>query len=177
MRHNDNWNMMKYNKINKKRDYSIKKIVKNDIGYYGLFVFTISSAVLVLFLLHIIQPKNTTIRVGSIFVTAPVLLIYIAYRIFKIKYYFKYGFETDGLIIDLVYCEDDNKISEKKIGLKCRYKIDDIIYENEYNEFWNGFWVNYDIEILRYGTKIKILINPKNINKFIIKDMYKKTEP
>jgi len=63
-----------------------------------------------------------------------------------------------------------NQYSEsfkKKEGILFRYFINNQIYESEY-----FFKITNDTIFLKNGSKIEVLVNPKNKNDSIIKDIY-----
>ncbi|MCL2805682.1 MAG: hypothetical protein FWD26_07070 [Treponema sp.] len=177
--------------------YSIKKILKNKIGYIIIIPLIIFIIVTVLAL--IIFGNNTLLFIILTFpsITLSILFLivftYSIYNIIKINYYFKYGIESNGIVIDDNY-DIENKYSrssqylfykilspwniqevstgqfirlDKKIGVIIKYLVDNEERENTYN-----YRINNETMYIKNGSKINILINPKNKNEIIIKDIF-----
>jgi hypothetical protein len=170
------------------KNYSISKIIKNKIGYFSTVLFFTGIIVFIVSLIFINDLKiKTTLLLYSIATILIILVLLIKY-IIKIIYFFKYGIETRALVID-DYCSLGNRwhsyeslssINEmrssynnntayRKVGVIYRYNIGLETYESKY-----CFVINGDTMFFKEGSVINILVNPKNKNNTIIKDIFVK---
>jgi len=177
--------------------YSIKKILKNKIGY--MLIIPLIILIFVTIFALIIFGNNFLLFLVLVFpsITLSILffiiLIYSIHNIIKINYSFKRGIECDGIVIDDNYSVESkysrhssyllykilspwniHEISsgqfmrlDKKVGVIIKYLIDNEERENSYN-----YKINNETMYIKKGSKIKILINPKNKNEIIIKDIF-----
>jgi hypothetical protein len=168
------------------KNYSISKIIKNKIGYLSIVLLFIG---VIVFIVSLVFINNLKIKIQlllySIIIISILLILSIKY-IIKIIYLFRYGIETRAFVID-DYCslgsegyfyESLSSINEmrsssnknpiyKKVGIIYRYKIGLETYESKYR-----FIVNEDTMFLKEGSVINILVNTKNKNDTIIKDIF-----
>ena len=177
------------------KEYSLSNIIKNKIGFSSILIWIAS---IVCFVITILFIKNMYIKVQLITISIIIFLsisIYSIININKIKYYFKNGIETKGIIIDNLYIgigrgnppftefgkdfEHNNGMyayknkwgrrEYRKNGALYEYKINGEIYKSS-----STYIINGDTMFLKEGSIITILANPKNKNKAIIKDIYRK---
>jgi hypothetical protein len=179
------------------KEYSLLKIIKNKIGFSSIFILAVSIICIIIAMLLI---KNVYIKIQLISISIIIFLfisIYSIINIFKIKYYFINGIETKAIIRDNLYIKlgrgyypsftESGKDLEENNGMygyknkwwgRYEYKKNGAIYEYKINgEMYkssSNFVINGDTMFLKEGSMINILANPKNKNKAIIKDIYKK---
>jgi hypothetical protein len=162
------------------KKYSIIKIVKNKTGYYSMILIFIGILALVfsLFLVNNMFLKIQVICVSTIVIL--VFSIWIIINIAKINYFFKHGIEAKAFVYKENYVPSDKFLyvghtivpwnaGDEKDGIKYRYKIDSEMYESMYR-----FKINGDTMFLKEGSIMNILVNPKNMNDTIIKDIFVK---
>jgi hypothetical protein len=168
------------------RDYSIIKIIKNKIGYVSVLVWLIS---IICFVISLAFIDDFDIKIHlfflSIFLFSSITICSII-DIIRINYYFKNSIELKAIVRDDTYAVrifDEGYLGMKlynrilspwydidkeiKNGVVYEYKIDGEIYKNSYT-----FVINSDTMFLKDGSIITILVNQKNKNKTIIKDIY-----
>jgi hypothetical protein len=168
------------------KNYSISKIIKNKIGYLSIVLLFIG---VIVFIVSLVFINNLKIKIQLLLYSITIISIFLilsAKYIIKIIYFFKYGIETKAFVID-DYCslgrkgyfyESLSSINEmrsssnkniiyEKIGIIYRYKIGLETYESKYR-----FIVNEDTMFLKEGSVINILVNAKNKNDTIIKDIF-----
>ena len=177
--------------------FSVRKILNNRIGYKYIIPLLI---LIVITIPALIYFQNSTLLMILLIPISIILLIflfvfliYIIYNILKIKYYFKYGYENYGIVIDdyfnteIKYSRSSQYIFykilspwnikdvssgeymrlDKKSGVIIKYIVDNEERQNAYS-----FIVNNETMYIKNGSRIRILINPKNKNDIIIKDIY-----
>ena len=163
-------------------DYSILRIIKNRIGYTGSIIFIISLLMIVLFIILFKKLSyGAAYLIVFLFCTIYILILFIKETL-KIKYLFKYGIETIAYVYKSNYIlpnrnyllvEAYNKIispwrkEEIKNGVCYRYLIDGETYESN-----SIFLETNDTLSIKEGSKINVLVNPKNKNEAIIKELY-----
>ena len=179
-------------------EYSIKKIIKNGIGYLSIVFLIIS---IILFIITIYFVSNLYLKIQLI-LTSLIFFIYISISsiifIKNIVNYFKNSIEANAIVKDNIYIgigklgslfeaygaelEQGNKFAYrnnyknnimrreyKKNGAVYEYYIDGEIYISS-----SKFIINDVTMSIKEGCKITVLVNRKNKNKSIIKDLYKK---
>jgi energy-coupling factor transporter transmembrane protein EcfT len=161
---------------------SILRIIKNRIGYTRPIIFII---LLLLFVLYIIFFKKllygVTYLIIFLFYTIYFIILFIKETL-KIKYHFKYGIEAVAFVYKNNYTlpfhssflvDAYNKIitpwktEEIKNGVCYRYLINGETYESS-----SIFNKTNDTLSIKEGSKINVLVNPKNKNEAIIKELY-----
>ena len=180
-------------------NYSIIKIIKYKTGYKIIIILII---LLILNSLTLIIIENNTLLLLMLFLPFPILilisliyLVYLLYNIIKIKCFFKNGIENYGIVIDNNYHVESKYLIhsqylfykilspwniketssgeyinlDRKTGVIIKYIIDNEERENAYN-----FRINNETMYIKEGSRVKILINPKNKNELIIKEIYEK---
>jgi len=170
------------------KNYSISKIIKNKLGYLSIVLLFIG---VILFIVSLVFINNLIIKIQFLLysiITILVFLILTIKDIIKTIYFFRYGIETKAYVID-DYCSLGTKwhfydslssINEmrssynnnpiyKKIGVIYRYNIGLETYESKY-----CFIINGDTMHIKEGSVLNILVNSKNKNDTIIKDIFKK---
>jgi len=176
------------NEIIMDKNYSISKIIKNKTGYLSIVLFFIG---IIVFIISLIFINDLKIKISLLLysiATILVILILSIINIIKIIYFFEQGIETKALVID-DYCSLGNRwhfyeslssINEmrssynnnpayRKVGVIYRYNIGLETYESNYRYVING-----DTMFLKEGSVLNILVNPKNKNNTIIKDIFVK---
>jgi hypothetical protein len=176
------------------KEYSLSKIIKNNIGYISIFIWITS---IICFIITILFISDLYLKIFLYFISIIIffsILIYSITIILKIKYYFINGIESKAIVVDNQYTEirrfyfselgknleQNNDISAhcykwdgrheyKKYGVIYEYKIAGEIYKSS-----SSFAINSDTMFIKTGSIINILANPKNKNKAIIKDIYTK---
>ena len=165
-------------------NYSILRIIKNTIGYIIPIIFIILGLLSVFFIIFFKKfIFGSYFLIVLLFYPIYILILFIKETL-KIKYLFKYGIETIAYVYKSNYTlpnrsyflvEAYNKIispwrtEEIKSGISYRYLINDETYESSstFNETNNTI-------SLKEGSKINILVNPKNKNEAIIKELFMK---
>jgi hypothetical protein len=171
------------------RNYSIIKVFRNKyMGY-----FTVSIIVVIIQLLCILFIKDLY---GKCMITVVLCgcelweTILMIKDVIKISYLFRYGYEIKAIVIGDNYVLTsistpfyvDSYLAEKVLspwlsheqcyirdGVKYRYEINSEVYESNYD-----FIYNKETAFVIKGTVINILVNPKNRNDTIIKDIFTK---
>ena len=158
--------------------YSIMKIIKNKAGYYSIIlIFTgILAFVFSFFLVN-----NISLKIQIMCVSIIVIIVFSIWNIIniaKIHFFFKRGIEAKAFVYKENYVPSDKFIyvaktiapwngGDEKDGIKYRYKIGTEMYESMYR-----FKINSDTMFLKEGSVLNILVNPKNMNDTIIKDIF-----
>jgi hypothetical protein len=170
------------------KNYSISKIIKNKIGYLSIVLFLIGIIIIIVSLILKNDLKTKIMLLLYLIVIISIFLILTIKDIIKIIYFFTNGIETKALVID-DYCSlggkwrfytslssinemraaYNNNPSYRKGGVIYKYKIGLETYESNYCYVING-----DTMFLKEGSVLNILVNPKNKNDTIIKDIFVK---
>jgi hypothetical protein len=180
------------------KNYSIMKIMKNKIGF-GFGSIFIIVLFIIIFFITLLLVNDLSIKIYLFTVVAFVLLftpIYSIINIIKIIKFFKNGIEAKAIVRDNIYVANDfRQLPFKALGEeleqtediyayknnwsrwgRTEYKKEGIIYEYKINEeiykSSSTFSINPDTMFLKTGSVITILVNPKNKNDTIIKDIY-----
>ena len=165
--------------MNKK--YSIIKIINNKIGN-PLIIYLIILLIIIIF--SLIFLNNQFIKIKLLFISTTFLigiLVFLFINIKKIDYFFKHGIETKALVTNENYLVP-MKYSiiaktlvrwnggDEKTGVQYRYEIGSKFYENSYR-----YLINENTKTIKQSSIVDILVNPKNKNDTIIKDIFVKT--
>jgi hypothetical protein len=165
-------------------NYSLYKIFKNRIGGFIIIlaVIAIITFPVALFLVNNLSTKISLLLYSGVFILGfiPYLLITMG----KINYFFKHGIETKALVVDDTYMPPPRYISVfllnkvlspgndidnyKRDGVVYTYKMGSEIYENRYR-----FIINGDTMSIKQNSVVTILVDPKNKNNSIIRDIYR----
>jgi hypothetical protein len=167
-----------------KTHYSVYKIFKNKFGGFCMILAVVAIIILPVSLFFV---KDLSVKISLLFYSSIILLWLIPYLLItigKINYFFKHGIEAKALIVDdnfalppdhyfsvflvnkiLSPWNDVNKY--KKDGVVYKYKVGSEIYEGKYR-----FIVNGDTMPIKENSVVNILVNPKNKNDSIIKDIF-----
>jgi cbb3-type cytochrome oxidase subunit 3 len=153
-------------------EHSISKQIKNDyftlLPFIGIIIFSLFLIGAVFFGIAltnrngVVDLDNEMKLIFGIIFGILVLLCVIAfiYRIYRGNYFVKNGLEIDAEIIDIIIVRDRGRIEYS-------YKIEDKIYKKG-----NGIHKTKTTEEYKIGDKIKILIDPKNNKKTVIKNHF-----
>jgi hypothetical protein len=158
--------------------YSVLKIIKNKTGYLsiGLLFFSILA-----FVFSLIFVNSILLKIKIMGVSAIIIIYYSVWYIIviaKINYFFKYGIEAKAFVFNENYVPSDKYMyvggtitpwnaRDEKDGIKYRYKIGSETYESMYR-----FQMNGDTMFLKQDSVMNVLVNPKNMNDTIIKDIF-----
>jgi uncharacterized membrane protein len=162
------------------KNYSIMKIIKNKTGYHSMILIFIGILALVFSLVFV---SNILIKIQIICVSIIVIIVFLIWNIIniaKIHHFFKHGIDAKAFVYKENYVSSDKIIyvagtfvpwnaGDEKYGIKYRYRIGTEMYENMYR-----FRINGDTMFLKDGSVMNILVNPKNMNETIIKDIFVK---
>jgi hypothetical protein len=169
---------------------SILRIIKNRIGYKKLIIYILLILIFVFYLMFFKILFFDEIYFIIIFIYTIYLIILFVRETLKIKYLFKYGIETEA-IITKYYFNDMNiygkYYSSAKVLNHIFYPGYDIEIKNkngvyyEYNindEVYNSisiFKITDETMHIKTGSIVIVLVNPKNKNEAIIKELFIKT--
>jgi len=177
-----------------RRNYSILKIMKNKIGLSSIFIWIFSIIILIINLFFV---TNVSLRI-CLFIIVSLILFFVPIsliaNIVKIANFFNNGIEAKAIVRENTYIAigirqfpfeaSGNELEQtgdifayknhwngrreyRKNGVIYEYKVNEEIYKNS-----STFIINSDTRFLKNGSIINILINPKNKNDTIIKDIY-----
>jgi hypothetical protein len=160
--------------------YSIIKIIKNKTGYYSIILLFIG---ILAFVFSLIFINSMLIKIQVLGVSAIVIIVFSIWNIVniaKIHYFFKRGIEAKAFVYKENYMPSAKILyvaktiapwngGDEKDGIKYKYRIGTEMYESIYH-----FRINGDTMFLKDGSVMNILVNPKNMNDTIIKDIFVK---
>jgi hypothetical protein len=162
------------------RKYSILKIIQNKTGYYSMILIFTGILALVFSFIFV---NNMLLKIQVMCVSTIVIIVFsvwIIINIARINYFFKHGIEAKAFVHKENYVPSAKILyvaktivpwnsGDEKDGIKYRYRIGTEMYESTYR-----FRINGDTMFLKDGSVIDILVNPKNMNDTIIKDIFVK---
>jgi hypothetical protein len=163
---------------------SLLKIIKNRIGYTRPIIYIILVLLSIVYFIFFRKLLFDEAFIVFILLCTIYIIILFVKETLKINYYFKYGIETIAYVQKSNYALPFNtyfeigaynkfispwKTEEIKSGICCNYYINNEIYESNII-----FKENDETISIKEGSRINILVNPKNKNEAIIKELFMK---
>jgi len=166
---------------------SILRIIKNRIGYTRPIIYIILVLLSIIYFIFFRKLLFDEVFIVFILFYTIYLIILFVKETIKIKYYFKNGIETIAYVQKSNYSLPFNtyflvglynkllspwKTEEIKSGIYCNYYINNEMYTCNI-----VFKNNNETIYIKEGSRINILVNPKNKNEAIIKELFMKVTP